>query len=75
MFSPSLDTSPILVYPLLITAGKVTDFAELPTLSPALGAWHENSFPHLRLEGWMGQRDGISSSQAELQPEPMARRR
>lgn len=41
MFSPSLDMSPILMYPVLLTAGKVTKFAELPTLAPTSGtlAW------------------------------------
>lgn len=53
LFCLSLDTSPILVYPVLMTAGKVTSHFLL-FLSP-VGSQHKNLFLHLRLEGWMGQ--------------------
>lgn len=70
MFSPSLDTFPILV---LITAGKVTNCAELPTLchtceSPAWKLILAPPFGGLEEAG-----KGIFSSQAELQWGPQRR--
>lgn len=69
MFSPSLDTFPILV---LITAGKVTNFAEFPTLSHTFGgsAWKLIPTPpfgggrqrHLLLPGWSPARPSMAVS-------------
>lgn len=47
-----LDTSPILVYPVLITAGKVTDFAELPTFSHL---WEASMKSHSCTSVWRGE--------------------
>lgn len=58
MSSPSLDVSPILVLPVLKTAGKVRNFAELLMLSSSV---------KLPLEGETGQRTRpprLSSSQS-----------
>lgn len=58
MSSPSLDVSPILVLPVLLTAGKVRNFAELLMLSSSV---------KLPPEGEMGQRTRpprLSSSQS-----------